>query len=104
MDTSIYELEKCECVSSVINIEAVLHIEREKMGTLGILMRINDGVYVCICSVYSNILMEYTKHTFAYDNYFTTTGNNGCQGAIIDNRRHAHICVLEKKIEKQQKK
>ena len=41
--------------------------------------------------------MEYTKHTFAYDNYFTTTGNNGFQGAIIDNRRHAPIYVLGKK-------
>ena len=67
------------------------------MGTLGILMRINDGVYVSICSVYSTIIMEHTEHTFVYDSYFTTTGNNGCQGAIIDNRRHAPICVLEKK-------
>ena len=75
MDTSIYELEKCECVSSVIKIEAVLHIEREKMGTLGILMRINDGVYVCICSVYSQILREFTQHSFVYDSYFMTTGN-----------------------------
>ena len=64
-------------------------------------MRINDGVYVCICSVYSNILKEFTQHAFVYDSYFTTTGNNGCQNAIIDNRRHAPICVLEKKIEKQ---
>ena len=52
MDTVIDELEKCECVSSVIKIEAVLDIEGEKMGALGILMRINDGVYVCICSVF----------------------------------------------------
>ena len=73
MDTAIYELEKCECVSSVIKIEAVLHIEREKMGTLVILMRINDGVYVCICSVYSKILKEFTQHAFVYDSYFTTT-------------------------------
>ena len=35
MDTEIYELEKCECVSSVIKIEAVLHIEREKNGYPG---------------------------------------------------------------------
>ena len=67
------------------------------MGTLGILMRINDGVYVCICSVYSKILNESTQHAFVYGSYFTTTGNNGCQGAIIDNRRHAPICVLEEK-------
>ena len=35
MDTSIYELEKCECVSSVIKIESVLDIEREKNGYPG---------------------------------------------------------------------
>ena len=97
MDTAIYEWEKCECVSSVIKIEAVLDIDREKMGTLGILMRIKDGVYVCICSVYSNILKEYTQHAFVYDIYFTETGNNACQGAIIDNRRYAPIYVLEEK-------
>ena len=69
MDTAIYELKKCECVSSIIKIEAVLHIDREKMGTLGILTRINDGVDICICSVYSNILNESTQHEFVYDSY-----------------------------------
>ena len=67
------------------------------MGTLGILMRINYGVYVCMCSVYSTISKEHTAHAFVDDSYFRRTGNNGCQGAIIDNRRHAPICVLKKK-------
>ena len=89
MDTTIDELDKCECVSSVIKIEPVLDIDRDKMGTLGILIRINDGFYVCIRSVYSNILKECTQHAFVYDSYFTTTGNSACHGAIIDNRRYA---------------
>ena len=72
-------------------------IEREKMGTLGILMRINDGVYVCICSVYSKILKLWTQHAFLYDSYFTTKVNSACQGAIIDNRRYASICVMDEK-------
>ena len=97
MDTAIYELEKCECVSSIIKIEPVLDIDREKMGTLGILMRIKDGVYVCICSVYSNILKLWTQHAFVYDIYFTTKVKSAFQGAIIDNRRYAPICVLEVK-------
>ena len=67
------------------------------MGTLEILMIIKDGVYVCICSVYSNILKLWTQQAFVYDSYFTTTGHNACQGAIIDNRRYAPICVLEEK-------
>ena len=87
-------MEKCECVSSVIKIEAVLNIDREKICSFGILTGINDCVYVCICSVYSNILKEYTQHAFFYDSYFTTTGNNAFQGAIIDNIRYAPICVL----------
>ena len=97
MDTAINELEKCECVSSVIKIEPVLDIDRDKMGTLGILMRIKDGVYACICSVYSKILKECAQHAFFYDSYFTTTGNSACHGAIIDNRRYSPICVLEEK-------
>ena len=56
MDTTIEELDEFECVSSVIKIAPVLGIERDKMGPLGILLRINDGVYICICYVYSNIL------------------------------------------------
>ena len=83
METAIFELEKCECVSSVIKVEAVLYIEREKISTLGILMIINDGVYVCICSVYSNILKQWTQHAFVYDSYFTTTVNNARQGVIM---------------------
>ena len=42
-------------------------------------------------------LKEFTQHTFVYDSYFTTTVNNGCQGAIIDNKRHTPICLLEEK-------
>ena len=60
-------------------------------------MRINDCVYVCICSGYSKILKECTQHAFVYDSYFTTTWNNACQGAIIDNRRYALIYLLEEK-------
>ena len=67
-------------------------------------MRINDGVYVCICYVYSNILKQWTQHAFFYDSYFTATVNNACQGAIIDNIRYAPICVLEEKYRETTKK
>ena len=39
-------LEKCECVSSVMTIAPELNIDREKMGAMGILLVIDDGVYV----------------------------------------------------------
>ena len=95
MDTTIEELEKCECVSSVINIAPVLNIEIEKMVCLKILLRINDGVYVFICSFYSNILKEFTQYAFVYDSCFLTKVKSACHGAIIDNIRYAPICVLE---------
>ena len=75
----------------------MLGIERDIMGTLGILLRINDGVYVCIYSVYSKILKQCTQHAFLYDSYFMTKVKSACQGAIIDNIRYASICVLEEK-------
>ena len=90
-------MDKCECVSSVIKIAPVFGIDNDNMGALGILMRINDGVYVCIYYVYSNILKLWTQHGFFYDSYFTTKVKSACQGSIIDNRRHAPICVLEEK-------
>ena len=69
-DIEIEELEKCECVSSVMTVAPVLSIEREQMGPLGILMRIDDGVYVRICTIYSKVLKQHTQHTFVYDSYF----------------------------------
>ena len=72
MYPSVYWKKKIEseCVSSVIIIEAVLHIDREKMGTLGILMRIDDGVYVWNCTVYSYISKQFIQHVFVYDSHF----------------------------------
>ena len=80
-----------------MTIASVLHIEREPMGPLGIILIIDDGVYIYICSVYSNILKLWTQHAFVYDSYFTTTVKSACQVAIIDNRRYAPIILLEGK-------
>ena len=96
-DTEIEELEKCECVLSVMTIASVLHIERKQMGPLGILMRIDDGVYVYICTVYSKVFKQHTQHAFVYDIYFSTKVKSACRGAIIDNRTYEPICVLEEK-------
>ena len=71
-DTHLKELEKCECLSSVITIAPVLNTEGEKMGTMGILLKIDDGVYVCICTVYTSILKKVIQHAFVYDSHFST--------------------------------
>ena len=96
-DTEIEELEKCECVSYVITIAPVLNIERGQMSPLGILMKIDDVVYVCICTVYSKVLKQHTQHAFFYDSYFSAKLKSACRGAIIDNRTCSPIYVLEEK-------
>ena len=40
----------------MMNIAPLLNIDREKMGTLRILLKIGDGVYVCNCTVYIYVL------------------------------------------------
>ena len=71
MDTTTEELGKCEYVSSVMTIVPVLNTEREQMGPLLILLRIDYGVYVCICTVYYKVLKQHTQHAFVYDVYFS---------------------------------
>ena len=44
--THMKESERCKCVSSVMTIAPVLNIDKEKMGAMGILLVIDDGVYV----------------------------------------------------------
>ena len=54
-DTNIRELEKCECVSSVMNITHILNKETQRMGVSGISQVVDDGVFVCTCRLYSDI-------------------------------------------------
>ena len=72
-----------------MTIASVLDVEREPMVPMAILMRINDGVYVCICSVYYKVLKEHTQHKFFYDSYLSTKVKSACRGAPI--------CALEEK-------
>ena len=88
------ELDKCECVSSVMAIAPVLNIDKEKMGAIGILLVIDDVVYVCICTIYSSVLKEVTQHAFVYDSNFPAKKKSELCGAIIDNISYAPICVM----------
>ena len=83
-----------------MNIAPVLNIDRSKMGTAGILLRIDDGVYVFKCTVYYYVLKHFTQHTFVYDSKFSKKQKSECCGTIIDNRSNAPICVLEEKYRK----
>ena len=91
------DLEKFECVSFVMTISPLLNIDREKMGAMGILLVIDDGVYVCICTVYSSIFKEVTQHAFVYDSKFSTKRRVHAvvQSLIIN---HMHPSVSWRKI------
>ena len=64
---------------------------------MGILLLIDDGVYVCICRFNSDVYRKYTPHAFVYDSHFVQLYNIKCCVAIIDIRSYAPIFVLEVK-------
>ena len=70
------------------------------MGAMRILLVIDDGVYVCICTVYYSVFKEVTQHAFIYDSHFSKKWKSEFCGSIIDNRSYAPICVLEEKYRK----
>ena len=45
-DTNMKKLENFDCLSSVMTIAQILHIDREKKGAMRVLQVINDGAYV----------------------------------------------------------
>ena len=65
------------------------------MGNMGIVLVIDDGVYVYIFKVYSYVFKEYTQNVFIYDSHISTEYKIECFGAIIDNISYVSICVLE---------
>ena len=70
------------------------------MVAMGILQVIDGGVFVCICSVYLDIFKKNLSHASVYDIHFSQKDNIKYSVAIIDNRSHSHICVLEEKYKK----
>ena len=67
---------------------------------MGILLVIDDCVYVLIYTVYSSVFREVTQHEFVYDSHFSKKDKSELCGAIIDNRSYAPIFVLEEKYRK----
>ena len=61
-------------------------IERESWGAASILRRVNDGVYICICSIRSDEYLFNKKHALFYDIHFKPLHQSKCCGGIIDNR------------------
>ena len=53
-DTNISEIKNNSCVRNVNNVNPVSGIEREPWGAACIMIKVNDGVYICICNVKSD--------------------------------------------------
>ena len=67
------------------------------MVAMRILLIIDDGIYVRICTVYSSVSKEVTQHAFDCDSYFSIKKMSEWCIAIIYNRSYAPISVLEAK-------
>ena len=70
------------------------------MIAMGILLVIDDGVYVFTCTIYYSVFKEVTQHAFVYYSNFSTKDKSECCGEIIYIRSYAPICVLKEKTEK----
>ena len=53
-----------------MNIPPMMTTERQKRVVIGILRIIGDGIFVCICKVYSDIAANFISHVFFYDSNF----------------------------------
>ena len=94
-DTKISEIENTSCVRNFMRVNPVSVIEREPWVAASILLIVNDGVYICTCSVRSDEYKFKTKHAFVFDSHFKYFHQSRCCGALIDNISDARICFFE---------
>ena len=53
-DSNISEIENNSCVRNVMEVTPVSGIERVPWGAASIMIRVNDGVFICTCNVQSS--------------------------------------------------
>ena len=73
----------------------VLNIEREKWVAFNVLRYVNDGVYICLCSVRPEENMCKKKQAFVYNSHLKLLHQPQFFGSLIDNRADAPIFVLD---------
>ena len=93
-DKNISEIENTLCVRNVIKVTPVSGIEIEPLGAACIMIRVNDGVFICKCNVKYDEYNCWTKHVFVYESHFKPLHQSKCFGFLIDSRADAPICVL----------
>ena len=72
-------------------------IEIEPWGVACILIKVNDGVFVCTCNAKSDEYNFSTRHAFFYYSRFKPLHQQKCCGDLIGNIAGANIFVLEDK-------
>ena len=91
------EIENTSCVRCVMKVTPLSGIEMQPWGADSILRIVNDGVYICTCSVRSDEYKCKKKHAFVFDSHFKPLHQSKCYGDLIDNIYDAPICVMEDK-------
>ena len=84
-DTKMSEIENTVCVINVMRLTTASGVEIETWGAASILRRVNDGVYICTCSVKYDEYKCMTKHAFSFDIHFKPLHESKYCGALIDN-------------------
>ena len=82
---------------NVMRVTPVFGIEIEPWVEACIMIKVNDGVYICICNVKSDEYECWTKHAFVYDSHFKPLYQSKCCGDLLDNWSGSPIFVLEHK-------
>ena len=69
----------------------------EKWGVNSILRQIDDGFYICICTMTTVDNIYTASHAFVFDSHFKQFGAKIYCDTLIDNIKYAPIYVLDKK-------
>ena len=93
-DAKMIEIENTSFMRSVVNVNPVIIIEKEPGGASIILIIVNDGVYICKCSVISDEYICKTKYAFVYYSNLRPLHQSKCCGDLIYNISDVPIVVL----------
>ena len=88
------EIKISSCARNVMISKPVLNIEIEHWGACSILVKVDDGVYICSCSVRYEEYICKTKYAFFCYSHFKLLHQSKCFRALIDNLTDTSICVM----------
>ena len=69
-DTNMSDIENTSCVRNIMRVTPVTGIKIEPWGASIIIIRVNDGVYICTRTVKYYEYKCWKKHAFVFDSHF----------------------------------